>query len=73
MKTVPCNVCIKRFYRAYARLDDEATEEQIIEAVRKEILAEQDKALCEDPDLEIEEHDIVRISPDFDAAWSETE
>lgn len=73
MKIVPCNVCIKRFYRTYAHLDDEATEEQIIKTVQKEILAEQDEALCEDPDLVIEEHDIVLISPDFDAAWSEME
>ena len=71
MKVVPCNVCVKRFYRAYAHVDDDATDEQIAEAVKKEILEEQDNALCDDHDLEIEEHDIVAVEIDHDAGWGE--
>lgn len=51
---------IRRFYRVY--VEDEAdalTENEAMEAARKEILEHQDAALTEDPDLDIEEHDIL--------------
>lgn len=73
MKVVPCNVVVNRFYRAYATVPDDATDEQIIEAVKKEIVESQDVALCDPDGLEIEVHDIVSVEIDHDAAWSEIE
>jgi len=71
LKVVPCNVAVKRFYRAYATVSDDATDEQIIEAVKKEIVESQEAALCDADDLEIEYHDIVNVEIDHDAAWGE--
>ena len=68
---VPCNVTIKRFYRAYVEVDENATDEEIRKAMIEAILEHQDAELCEDPDLEIENHDIVNIEIDHEAAWTE--
>ena len=68
---VPVNVCIKRFYRTYAYVDENATDEQICNAVKEMIYEEQDKALTTDPDLEIEDGDIEHIHIDHDGEWSE--
>lgn len=68
---VPCNVTIKRFYRAYAEVDENATDEEIRKAMIEAILEHQDAELVEDPDLEIEEHDICYIEIDHDAACTE--
>ena len=68
---VPCNVTIKRFYRAYVEVDENATDEEIRKAMTEAILEHQDAELCEDPGLEIEGHDIVNIEIDHEAAWTE--
>ena len=68
---VPADVCIKRFYRAYVEVEENATGLEIKKALLEQILEEQDAALAEDPDIEIEAGDIVSISPDYDGAWSE--
>lgn len=70
---VPCDVCIKRFYRAYAEVDENATDEEIRKAMIEAILEHQDAELCDDPDIEIEEHDIVSIEIDHDGEWTEEE
>ena len=70
---IPCNVEITRYYRAYVSVSADATEEQIVQAMRKEILENQDDALTPDPDMGIEEDDIAMVSPDFDAMWIEEE
>ena len=70
---VPCNICIKRFYRAYAEVDENTTDEEIRKAVTEAILKNQDKELCDDPDLEIEEDDIVYVDIDHDGEWTEDE
>lgn len=69
--TIPANVCIKRFYRAYVEADENATGSEIKRALLEQILEEQDAALTEDPDIGIEAEDIVSIAPDYDGAWSE--
>ena len=67
--TVPCNVCIKRYYRTYVEVDEDTSEFEIIKKINAEILENQDDALTPDPDLEIQDEDIVFIDPDWDAAW----
>ena len=51
---------IRRFYNVY--VEDEAnemTDNEAMTAARREVLELQDAALIEDPDLDIEEHDIL--------------
>lgn len=70
-KVVPCDVAIKRFYRTYVVVDEEATDEEVMAAVKSQIVEHQDESIMLDPDLEIEEHDILGIDPDDDGAWLE--
>lgn len=65
----PCTVKIERFYRVYVAVDEEASNEDIIAAAKAQIVEEQDAALTDDPDMEIEEHDIVAVNPDYEASW----
>lgn len=66
---VPCNVCIKRFYRAYVEADENATDEEIRKAMIEAIVENQDKELTEDPDLGIEDHDVVYVEIDHEGEW----
>lgn len=66
---VPCNVCIKRFYRAYVEADENATDEEIRKAMIEAIVENQDKELTEDTDLEIEDHDVVYVEIDHEGEW----
>lgn len=68
---VPCDVCIKRYYRAYAEVDEYATNKEIQKAIVEAILENQDRVLTEDPDIEIEEDDISVVDIDHDGAWTE--
>ncbi len=68
---IPCNVCIKRFYRGYAEVDENATDEEIRKAMINAIVENQDEELNYDPDLEIEHDDIVYIEIDHDGKWTE--
>lgn len=70
---VPCNVCIKRFYRTYAEVDENATDEEIRKAMIEAIVENQDKELNEDPDFEIEDEDIVYVEIDHESEWTEHE
>lgn len=70
-QVVPCTVAIKRFFRTYVVVDENATNEEILTAVKSQILEGQDESIMLDPDMEIEEHDILGIDPDDDGAWLE--
>lgn len=67
--TIPCDVCIKRFYRTYITVEEGTEPYEVFKKMNAEILEQQDDALTPDPDLEIEDHDIVFIEPDWDASW----
>lgn len=68
---VPVNVCIKRFYRAYAHVDIDATDDEIRQAITEGIVKNQEAYLNDDPDLEIEAGDIEVVEIDHDEAWIE--
>lgn len=61
---VPCDVEIRRFYRAYVTVDEDASDAEIVRKMKAEILEHQDSVLTPDPDLDIEEHDILNVCPD---------
>jgi hypothetical protein len=67
--TLPCDVAITRFYRTYVEVDEDATAPEVFQKVRAEILEQQDDALTPDPDLDIEDHDITYIGPDWGGSW----
>lgn len=56
------NVAIIRYYRVYVE-DEECsmTDVEVEQKAREMILEEQDNALCEDEELEIEPDDIVSM------------
>ena len=68
---VPCDVAIKRFYRMYVTVSQDAGYQEIEDAVHSELLAapDQDAILTLDPDLDIEGHDVLEITSDDDDAW----
>ena len=70
---IPCNVTIKRFYRTYAEVDENATDEDIRKAMIEAILEHQDAELTEGPEIDIEEGDIVNVEIDHDNEWTEYE
>ena len=70
---VPVDVCIKRYYRAYAEVDENAGDKEIIQSITDAIIDNQDAELCLDPDLEIEDGDIEWIHIDHEGAWTEKE
>ena len=74
-KIVPCDVAIRRFYRMYVKVDEDAGTE-LVRFTAKNMLIESDDPdamLVPDPDLEIEEHDIDSISPDWDGVQDDDE
>lgn len=73
MKIVPVDACIKRFYRGYVTVEENATNEEIRAAAEESILQNLDNAFDLDPDMDIEEDDIVFISPDEEGSWTEEE
>ena len=70
---VPVDVCIKRYYRAYANVDENATEKEILKTITDAIIENQDKELMPDPDLDIDEIDIEWMHIDHDGAWTQEE
>jgi len=68
---IPVDVCIKRYYRAYAHVNEDATDEEIRKIVMENIIENQDNELSADPDFEIEEDDIQYINIDREGSWSE--
>ena len=61
---VPCDVEIRRYYRMYVTVDEDASLVAIINKARTEIVEHQDAVLVPDPDLDIENHDIFYVNPD---------
>lgn len=70
---VPVEVCIKRYYRTYVHTHEGATDEEIVKAAQEQVIEEQDCTLNLDPDLEIEEGDIVFIEPDYEGIMMESD
>lgn len=73
MMVIPVDVAIKRFYRCYVRVPENATDGYIEYEARQMIIQEQDSVLTEDPDLEIENHDIEINDIDWDGGWEDDE
>lgn len=69
----PFDVCVKRYYRGYLYEEEGLSEDQLETSAKKMIVAEQDKALSPDPDLEIEESDIEWVQMDKEGTWTEEE
>lgn len=69
----PFDVCVKRYYRGYLYEEEGLSEDQLEASAKKMIVAEQDKALSPDPDLEIEESDIEWVQMDKVGTWTEEE
>lgn len=71
--TVPCNVSIRKFYRMYVSVDENASESEIVEVAKNKILEmsepEFNYEMIPDPDLEIEEHDILGVEPCTDCTF----
>ena len=61
----PVHVEIKRYYTVYARVRRGAPTLEIMKSAVKKVIDEQNEALCEDPDMEIEEGDIHICEIDF--------
>ena len=57
---------IRRFYRVYVEDEnDSLTGSEITDKAKEEVLEHQDAVLTEDPDLEIELHDILNASYEY--------
>lgn len=61
----PVNIGITRYYRTYVTVDSDMSDEDIQQKVRDEIVENQEIELQDDPDLEIEEGDIVMVNVDY--------
>lgn len=70
---VPVDVCIKRYYRAYANVDENATEKEILKTITDAIIENQESELMPDPVLDIDEIDIEWMHIDHDGAWTQEE
>jgi hypothetical protein len=71
---VPVNVGVMRYYRVYLRtpVDADLTDEEINKAVKQMIVTDNSELDgAEDPDLDIEEHDITVCGIDRDGIFSE--
>ena len=71
---VPVNVCVRKFYHIYLRipLDADPTDEEIEKLTKQMIVADNSELDgAEDPDMEIEEHDITVCGIDRDGIFSE--
>lgn len=73
MMVIPADVAIKRFYRCYVRVPENATDGYIEYEARQMIIQEQDAELTLDLDMEIENHDIELIDIDRDGGWEDDE
>lgn len=67
---VPCDVEIRRFYRMYVTVGEDASDQEIADAVHSELreASDQDAILTPDPDLDIEARDVLEIHPDVDGS-----
>ena len=61
----PVNIGITRYYRTYVTVDCDMPDEDIQQKVRDEIVENQGIELQDDPDLDIEEGDIVMVNVDY--------
>lgn len=57
---------IRRFYRVCIEDEtDSMTDDEIVAKAKEEVLEHQDAVLTEDPDLEIEPHDILNANYEY--------
>lgn len=63
---VPCYVAVKRFYKCWAEVDEDATNAEIEEALKEAIVEDPENVLEEDPDIDVEEQDISIVRIDLD-------
>lgn len=66
----PATVAVTRYYCTYIEAEEDASEKEIKDQIRKQILELQEDALALDLDFDIEEQDLGGISIDFDGAVS---
>lgn len=65
-QVVPVEARIVRFYRTYVRVPIKTTEKEIKVAAIKQITTDMDNCLELDPDMEIEEDDVLSMSVDWE-------
>lgn len=71
-RIIPVETVIRRYYRTYVRVPKgKETDRFVCEAARKMILEEQMDCLDQDPDMDIEDDDILSIAPDWEGAQDE--
>lgn len=58
--------CMEGYYRVYVATDEDASREEIVAEATKQIVEYQDNALTDDPDMDIEEDDILGVDIDYD-------
>jgi len=63
---VPVDVGIVRYYRTYVICYEGADEVAIRQKAIQQIVETQEELLTPDPDLDIEEDDVIRLRVDFD-------
>lgn len=68
--TVPCNAVIKRHYRCFVEVPESASDDEITEKACTMIVEQQDDALVDDPDIEIEKCDISIYQIDHEGEWT---
>lgn len=70
-QVVPVETRIVRFYRTYVRVPIGTTEKEVKAAAIKQITTDMDNCLELDPDMEIEEDDILCMAVDWEGASDE--
>ena len=70
-KIVPVEVVLRRYYRGYVRVPTDGGDKSVLREAHKMILEDQDKCLDPDPDMDIEEADILSVAPDWDGVQYE--
>lgn len=65
--SIPCYVSVKRFYKCWMEVNEDATAEEIKKALKDAIVEDPEGMLSdEDPDIETEEQDIDVLKIDWD-------
>lgn len=69
----PIDIGIRKFYRMYVTVEEGTPEGEIRQTAIEKVLVEQDDALIEDHDLDIECGDIVLVDIDHDGVMTDEE
>ena len=66
---IAVNLCVKRYYRVYVAVPDDASDAQIEETAKRLVtnMPTDELETCSDPDLDVEESDIDWIDIDYDS------